>query len=70
MNAKENIFNLKILSRITLFSLISYILNLSSSFAQVEVHAVLDTNVLRIGEQTRLDIYMNFNAKQEKNISI
>lgn len=70
MNAKENIFNLKILSRITLFSLISCILNLSSSFAQVEVHAVLDTNVLRIGEQTRLDIYMNYNAKQEKNISI
>ncbi len=70
MNAKENIFNLKILSRIILFSLISCILNLSSSFAQVEVHAVLDTNVLRIGEQTRLDIYFNYNAKQEKNISI
>jgi hypothetical protein len=41
-----------------------------ANLAQVEVHAVLDTNVLRIGEQTRLDIYMNYNAKQEKNMSI
>jgi hypothetical protein len=41
-----------------------------ANYAQVEVHAVLDTNVLRIGEQTKLDIYVNYNAKQEKNISI
>ncbi|MFO0321344.1 MAG: hypothetical protein ACK504_02840 [Bacteroidota bacterium] len=38
--------------------------------AQVEVHAVIDTNILRIGEQTRLDIYLNYNSKKEKNIFI
>ena len=47
------------------FGLIPY-----ANYSQVEVHAVLDTNLLRIGEQTRLDIYLNYNAKQEKNCSI
>jgi hypothetical protein len=41
-----------------------------ASISQVEVHAVLDTSKIRIGEQTRLDIYLNYNSKLEKNISI
>lgn len=41
-----------------------------ASISQVEVHAVLDTSKIRIGEQTRLDIYLNYNAKLEKNLSI
>jgi hypothetical protein len=46
------------------------VLSCSLVKSQVEVHAVLDTSKIRIGEQTRLDIYMNYNAKLEKNLSI
>lgn len=46
------------------------VLSYSLVKSQVEVHAVLDTSKIRIGEQTRLDIYMNYNAKLEKNLSI
>lgn len=46
------------------------VLSCSLVKSQVEVHAVLDTSKIRIGEQTRLDIYLNYNAKQEKNLSI
>jgi hypothetical protein len=46
------------------------VLSCSLVKSQVEVHAVLDTSKIRIGEQTRLDIYLNYNAKLEKNLSI
>jgi hypothetical protein len=46
------------------------VLSCSLVKSEVEVHAVLDTSKIRIGEQTRLDIYLNYNAKLEKNLSI
>lgn len=38
--------------------------------AQVEVHAVLDSNSIRIGEQTKLDLYLRYDAATQKNLSI
>ncbi len=38
--------------------------------AQVEVHAVLDSNSIRIGEQTKLDIYLRYDANAHKNLDI
>ena len=38
--------------------------------SQVEVHAVLDSNKIRIGEQTRLDIYLTYDASVQKNLNI
>ena len=38
--------------------------------AQVEVHAVLDSNSIRIGEQTKLDIYLRYNANEQKTLDI
>ena len=38
--------------------------------AQIEVHAVLDSSKIRIGEQTRLDIYLSYDAAAQKNINI
>lgn len=38
--------------------------------AQVEVHAVLDSNSIRIGEQTKLDVYLRYDASTQKNLNI
>jgi hypothetical protein len=38
--------------------------------AQVEVHAVLDSNSIRIGEQTRLDVYLRYDATTQKKLDI
>ena len=38
--------------------------------AQVEVHAILDSNTIRIGEQTKLDIYVRYDASATKNLHI
>jgi hypothetical protein len=38
--------------------------------AQVEVHAVLDSNSIRIGEQTRLDVYLRYDATAQKKLDI
>ena len=38
--------------------------------SQVEVHAVLDSSNIRIGEQTRLDLYLNYDASAQKNLDI
>lgn len=38
--------------------------------AQVEVHAVLDSNSIRIGEQTKLDVYLRYDASNQKNLNI
>ena len=53
-----------------------YIFTLFSIFAslfvkaQVEVHAVLDSNTIRIGEQTKLDIYLRYDVTAQKNLEI
>lgn len=72
MNKIRNIFNVKDLRQTMFFSLLSFILILLSAqaHAQIEVHAVLDSNKIRIGEQTRLDIYLSYDAAAQKNINI
>lgn len=43
----------------------------SNFFAQeVRVDAVLDTSKIRIGEQANIDIYVTYNAKENKNLKI
>ena len=37
---------------------------------QIKVNAVLDSNKLRIGEQTKLDLYVSYDANAQKNIKI
>lgn len=70
MKKNKNISNLKNTRRTILFSLLSFILNLISTQAQVEVHAVLDSSKIRIGEQVRLDLYLKYDASLNKNINI
>ena len=72
MNRNKNIVNFKLLkmSRSFVFVLISYILHLTTLTAQVEVHAVLDSNKIRIGEQTRLDLYVRYDASVNKKLNI
>jgi hypothetical protein len=36
----------------------------------VEVHAVMDSSTIRIGAQTKLDIYVNYDASTQKNLDI
>ena len=38
----------------------------SSLFAQVEVFATMDTNKIRIGEQSKIDLYVKYNVSQKK----
>lgn len=38
--------------------------------SQVEVHAVLDSNSIRIGAQTKLDIYLNYDASTQKKLEV
>jgi hypothetical protein len=53
-----------------------YILILLSVFAgfiaksQTEVHAVLDSNTIRIGAQTKLDIYLSYDASSQKSLDV
>src|ERR1700744_6315155 len=50
--------------------LISCFLSLASkSFAQVEAFATMDTNKIRIGEQSKIDLYIKYNVNQ-KNLNI
>lgn len=38
--------------------------------SQIKVNAVLDSNKIRIGEQTKLDIYVSYDANAAKNLKI
>lgn len=38
--------------------------------AQTEVHAVLDSNSIRIGAQTKLDLYLNYDASTQKSMDV
>lgn len=51
-----------------LFALVASLVAKSQS--QVEVHAVLDSSKIRIGEQTKLDIYLSYDASAQKNLDI
>ena len=35
-----------------------------------EVHAVLDSNSIRIGAQTKLDLYLSYDASTQKNMNV
>lgn len=67
----ENIYTMKIKKHISLFLLLFiYCLLPNRSLAQVEVHAVLDSSKIRIGEQTKLDLYLNYDASTQKNLDV
>ena len=51
-----------------IFILLSFLAFISIK-AQVEVHAVLDSSNIKIGEQTKLDLYLNYDASQ-KNLDV
>ena len=72
MNRNKNIVNFKLLkmSSALLLCLITNICLLTTVKAQVEVHAVLDSNKIRIGEQTRLDLYLRYDASVNKKLNI
>lgn len=38
--------------------------------SQIEVHAIIDSNTIRIGAQTKLDIYLNYDASTQKNLDV
>lgn len=38
--------------------------------AQVEVHAVIDSSSIRIGQQTKLDIYVKYDANAQKDLNV
>lgn len=38
--------------------------------SQVEVRAVIDSSTIRIGEQTKISLYLNYDASVQKNIDI
>lgn len=38
--------------------------------SQIEVHAIIDSNTIRIGAQTKLDIYLNYDASIQKNLEV
>lgn len=42
----------------------------SSVRSQIKVNAVLDSSKIRIGEQTKLDLYLTYDANAQKNLKI
>ncbi len=70
MKQNKNIFSIKNLKKILLISLFTNILILNTTKAQVEVHAVLDSSKIRIGEQVKLDIYLKYDASLNKNLNV
>ena len=46
------------------------IFNHVKSQTSIEVHAVIDSSSIRIGAQTKLDIYLNYDASINKKIDI
>jgi len=52
--------------RVFAFVTLYLLLFASSSFAQVEAFANMDTNQIRIGEQTKIELYVKYNVNQKK----
>ncbi|MBS1637845.1 MAG: hypothetical protein JST26_18175 [Bacteroidetes bacterium] len=46
------------------------LLGLARLNAQVTVNAVLDTGKIRIGEQAKIDLYLTYDAREQKNLQI
>ena len=51
-----------------LFSLLTSLV--VNAQAPTEVHAVLDSNSIRIGAQTKLDLYLNYDASAQKSMDV
>ena len=50
--------------------LLVFMIALGTSKAQIKVNAVLDSSKIRIGEQTKLDIYVTYDANAAKNLKV
>lgn len=50
--------------------LLVFMIALGTSEAQIKVNAVLDSSKIRIGEQTKLDIYLTYDANAAQNLKI
>ncbi len=50
--------------------LLVFMIALGTSKAQIKVNAVLDSSKIRIGEQTKLDIYVTYDANAAKDLKI
>ena len=48
-----------------IFLISCFLLLASKSFAQVEAFATMDTNKIRIGEQSKIDLYIKYNINQK-----
>ncbi len=48
---------------------VAFVLSLNF-YAQIEVHAVLDSSKIRIGEQTKLSLYLTYDSKTQKDIKV
>jgi len=46
------------------------ILTSLAGMSQIQVRAVMDSSVLRIGAQTKIDIYLNYDASAQKKVDI
>jgi hypothetical protein len=53
-----------------IFVLFTILVSLVVNAQQIEVHAVIDSNTIRIGAQTKLDIYLKYNAKEHKILDV
>lgn len=49
-----------------IFILVSLVISFQVSAQEIRVNAVLDSSKIRIGEQTKLDIYLQYNSTQKK----
>ncbi len=50
--------------------LLVFVMMLFSLHAQIKVNAVIDSSKIRIGEQTKLDLYVTYDANASKNLRI
>ena len=51
-----------------IFSILAF--TYAKAQSPVEVHAVIDSTSIRIGAQTKLDIYVNYDASTQKNLDV
>ena len=56
----------KKLRHIFLLALVAIFSSLNAQ--QIKVNAVLDSSKIRIGEQTKLDVYVTYDANAQKNL--
>src|SRR5437879_2518544 len=74
INKFQNTIKLRIRNsefRICLFLVFCFFILASKVFAQdVQAFVTLDTSKIRIGEQTKIDLYITYNSDAKKNLKI